>query len=867
VAVYCESLHAEHIENKANKGQRLPENKQKAFNTLRAKVRKGNVTYIDEIARFKEDPTAFDQAVEEEGSEDDSGSSGSEMKGSSDSSSDSSSSGSSDSSSNSDSSDSDSDSNSSDSDSSDSEKKSFNSGTDSSDDEAGDPEAIREKKMLRWLITPEVAAKNEKKALAKGDQTKEINERKGKDKKGRNKPIKEKTAQVKEPGAKEKEEFTPEELMKKVTEISQMRGKRQFVRKDYMEKLRLLEEHAVKQGARAQLHILTSMVSADFDGTGGAFDAMKISTWNAALVNVTKMLPLLIESHEDLKAGNVEELIDEDDPRSHARLQELFLAYVEKLDDELYKALQFTVDVYGSEYQDILANSSKCLILLKRVLKFFEETKQTQPLGLISLRLIEQLYYKPDMLNRAVYEAIRNQVPEEEKGDWAWPEDSKAFLMQLCHNVCPKGKPIRARVEAVPDPEADPDAAVTPAITNQTRLPLRASLCQAYHLALHNNFSAARDLLNLGNLYEQTMLDTDVHTHILYNRVLAQMGLCAFRLGKVQDAHLFLMDHCMHGLGKARELMAQGISFSKNMERTPEQERAEKMRQLPYHMHINLEVLESAHHICAMLLEIPNMAMHVNDPSNKRVVSRWLRRSLEHYDKQYFTGPPENTKESVITAAKALQRGDWTSACAALEDLKLWDHIDPQSAEAGQKVKAMIKEQIQSEALRTYLFAYASIYDAFHLDQLIGMFGLEPKLIHSIVSKMMIREEITAFWDESSKYVLVQHSEPTPLQRLALALADRGAQAVENNERLVDQKSGGYGFSRDQRPQQGAGFGKGGKGKGKDRDFDDRKGGKGKGRGGKGFMNRPPVNRGWENARAGAVRGSAQRGWATTTRS
>jgi len=381
---------------------------------------------------------------------------------------------------------------------------------------------------------------------------------------------------------------------------------------------------------------------------------------------------------------------------------------------------------------------------------------------------------------------------------------------------------------------------------------------------LHDNLSAARDLLNLGNLFEQTMLDTDVHTHILYNRVLAQMGLCAFRLGKVQDAHIFLMDHCMHGLGKARELMAQGISFSKNMERSPEQERAEKMRQLPYHMHINLEVLESAHHICAMLLEIPNMAMLVNDPSNRRVVSRWLRRSLEHYDKQYFTGPPENTKESVITAAKALQRGDWVNACSALEDLKIWDHIDPQSAEAGQKVKAMIKEQIQSEALRTYLFAYASIYDAFHLDQLVGMFGLAPKLIHSIVSKMMIREEITAFWDESSKYVLVQHSEPTPLQRLALALADRGAQAVENNERLVDQKSGGYGFARDQRPQQGAGYGKGGKGgKGKDRD-DDRKG-KGKGRGGKGggFMNRPTVNRGFENARAG-VRGGAQRGWATT---
>merc|ERR1719388_660982 len=117
----------------------------------------------------------------------------------------------------------------------------------------------------------------------------------------------------------------------------------------------------------------------------------------------------------------------------------------------------------------------------------------------------------------------------------------------------------------------------------------------------------------------------------------------------------------------------------------------------------------------------------------------------------------------------------------------------------------MVKERIQTEALRTYLFAYASIYDAFHLDQLVDMFGLEAKLVHSIVSKMMIREEISAFWDESSKYVLVQHKEPTPLQRLALTLADRGAQAVENNERLVDQKSGGYSFAQRDKPQGQAG--------------------------------------------------------------
>jgi len=863
---YCEALHQEHIENKANKGQRLPENKQKAFNTLRAKVRKGNKNYQDLIDKCKEDPEAFADAP------DDNEDSGSEMSDSDSSEKASSKSGSSDSSSSSNSdSDSDSDSDSSksgsDSDSDSEQSKSWKSGSDSSDDEDADEETAREKKMLRWLITPEMEAKRTKKKDAK----KEYNDdraQKGKRDRTGNKSAKaggkKEASEPKAAGQKEKEEYTPEELMAKVTEIAQMRGRRQFVKKEYMEKLQKLEEHAVKQGPRAQLYILTSMISADFDNTGGAFEAMKITMWNEARDKVVKMLPLLVESHEKetrIRDGleEAEKKVDAEEAWAHDRLQDLFVAFVEKLDDELHKALQLTLDVYGAEYQVILANSSKFLVLLKRCYKFFEDTKQLAPLGLMSLRLIEQLYYKPDVLNKAVFDAISREVPEEEKVEWAWPEDSKTYIMKLVRNVFSNKKIIRAQVEP-----ADPDAVVDPTISTQARMRRRASLCQGYHLALHDHFQAARDLLQLGNLQEAAM-ESDVNTQILYNRLLAQMGLSAFRLGKVQDAHNFLVDVCMHN--KARELLAQGLSYSKFNDRTPEQERAEKLRQLPYHMHINLEVLESAHHISAMLLEVPNMAMQAIDPNNKRIVSRLLRRSLEHYDKQLFTGPPENAKEAVVVAAKALQSGDWQNAFASLDDLKLWDHIDPgNDTAAGPLIKERIKARIQTEALRTYLFAYSSFYDAFHLDQLVAMFGLDAKRVHSTVSKMMIKEEITAFWDESSKFVLVQHSEPTTVQRLALTLAERGSQAVENNERLVDQKSGGYGFAN----RDGKGGAKGawdqggagkGKGYGKGGDMGKGKGGKGKGKGGS--VPRPAGNRGWENARAGALRGNTQRGWAT----
>lgn len=68
-------------------------------------------------------------------------------------------------------------------------------------------------------------------------------------------------------------------------------------------------------------------------------------------------------------------------------------------------------------------------------------------------------------------------------------------------------------------------------------------------------------------------------------------------------------------------------------EKTPEQEKLERRRQMPFHMHINLEMVEAVYLTCAALLEIPNIAAKPI-PSTRFVISKPFLRLLETYRNQ-----------------------------------------------------------------------------------------------------------------------------------------------------------------------------------------------------------------------------------------
>ena len=110
---------------------------------------------------------------------------------------------------------------------------------------------------------------------------------------------------------------------------------------------------------------------------------------------------------------------------------------------------------------------------------------------------------------------------------------------------------------------------------------------------------------------QEVIQHSDPPTMIIYNRAIVQLGICAFRHESILEAHNCLSDLMMSA--RVKELLAQGLMPQHRHDRSAEQEKIERSRQVPFHMQLNLDVIECIYLASAMLIEVPYIAEHEFD--------------------------------------------------------------------------------------------------------------------------------------------------------------------------------------------------------------------------------------------------------------
>ncbi|EIW71751.1 hypothetical protein TREMEDRAFT_43048 [Tremella mesenterica DSM 1558] len=597
--------------------------------------------------------------------------------------------------------------------------------------------------------------------------------------------------------------LTPEGVFKTLKDIAEQRGKKNTDRAETIRILTKLLEVSVTTYQKIRVYL--SLLPARLDYSQH-LPSIPHDSWISCRQEYDDLISLLLKESDYMVAEVVPEyddMVDREPEEVDGQKQRVIVAgsligTLEGLDNEFTKTLQHTdAQEKGAEYIERLKEEAPLYATICKAQVLFERENMSDQTARAVMRRLEHVHAKPDIIidhfeQRAI-SAIGSYTSS------LTPFTAKRSPAALIHTLCVYIYSIES-----------------------TLLRTRAILFHIFNRGMHGEYHQARDLLLMSHI-QDTVQQADVTTQILYNRAVMQLGLAAFRQGLVEECRTILQE--IFSTQKQKELLAQAVQRYNNF-LTPDQESKEKRRLLPFHLHLNLELLEAAYLTSCMLIEIPLLANAQTEEQRRRVASKTFKRHLDMAERQAFMGPPEHTRDHVVKAAKALEAGDWERAKELILSIKVWSLLDNVD-----EVKATLAIKVQEEALRTYLFTYSAHYASLSLSALATTFDLPLARVQTIVSRMIYNDELQASLDAIDSVIVFQRIETTEVQKLAQQLADRAVAMLETNEKTLDQKlgQGGQGVDRESRGATG------GEGKGTERRQGQRGTYRGRGRG-RGFQ-------------------------------
>lgn len=540
--------------------------------------------------------------------------------------------------------------------------------------------------------------------------------------------------------------------------VCENRGKKNV---DVNENVKTLE--SLVQSATSpyeKIIVLLMLIPLRFDSATMAY--MSVDQWDNTAKDINTLFEVLEQNTDSYRVLETAEALDDIEvpPQPNAEgVREILgsvVSFVERLDDEFNRSLQ-VIDPHTTEYIDRLKYEQVIYNTIIRAQLYSElvipQSKISDAAGeqiaRIVSRRIDHIYFKKSSLIKITEASAWESQP------------SSSYVIEYSDD------------EAYTDKLMDTLAAV---LYKQSNAAYRkkAMLCHIYYYAFNNKYFKARDMFLMSHL-QSSIHTSDPVLQILFNRALVQLGLCAFRNGLITESLQALQEIATSQ--RHRELLGQSTQRF-----TSQTSVAEKQRVLPFHTHINLELMESVFLTSSLLIEIPQYAqLGASADAKRRLQTRSFRRFLEFHERQTFQGPPEGTRDYIMHAAKALQAGEWKKTVELLTSIKIWNLL-PES----DNIRTMITEKVQVEGLRTFLFQFKSLYSKLSIAKLSKLFELPESKVSAVVSKMIFSEEIAAGLDQvSNSIIFAKDVELTRLQELAISLADKAQSLSDKNERLA----------------------------------------------------------------------------------
>jgi len=577
-----------------------------------------------------------------------------------------------------------------------------------------------------------------------------------------------------------REDVTFEMIDEKLKDVIMARGKKGVDRTRAVEELQYIVTLA--KCPAQEVEIILQIISAQFDVAGSMSTCMASTMWRSCVDNVLQLLNILG------KNTNIQLVEDEPSQRppnddimagAEVELNGSLRAFTERLDDEFTKSLQMT-DSYTKEFVERLQDEGIMLILIHNVLLFYEKKSRSDYAAILSLRFMERIYCKTE----GAYTALR----------------------QFMDAKCTQAQNDDAEITSAADGGATltvttyrhvhftlPDCNLSDCIGNLARCvyengdersKARALLCEIFSEALRGDLEKAKEMLLMSHL-QVTIQHMDISTQILFNRANAQLGLCAFEHGRFDEALKFLTD--LFITGRTKELLAQGMTPHRYGERSVEQEKLERRRQVPQHLHINIELLETAFLVCAMLLEVSDLI----SGKRSRVPTRSFSRIIDSYTRQLFSGPPDTTRDTVMAVTKLVLGGEYKEASDLLLALPVWSALTNRAS-----VLQLVDDQLKTVSLKLFLSQFAEEFSSASLQVLAEMFQLSHEQVRSTIGTMVASEQLNAFCDESTESLKLNEAQVSSLQSAASTLTEKILVLLDASERALDRHLGGDSSSR-----------------------------------------------------------------------